>query len=637
LFPVLDVIAIITNPLHLLMFTDYTHPAPTRGPVFWIHMGMGFVVVAVSFGYLIRYILKNAREEPMVISAGVGMLIPYIINMLYSAGIRFIPYDITPLGFFVTFMLFAFSSYKSQLFNIKALTLNRIYELLNDVILVINKQGLLLDASSAAADTFPDFPFSSDNCTINDFFSYLKNHNAEYSPETLLVPEALEEKNGELKITLKDGKTSSFNITIRTMMINKKPIGSIFVMSDVSVYHSMISEINLQNEQLEELKKDAEAASMAKSTFLANMSHEIRTPLNVVIGMALIARKTAKDEKTLSAIDKIETASKHLFDLLNNVLDMSKIESGKFELIFETFFIRNTVREVSELIRQRCNDKNINLVTKFENFRNHAFLGDRLRLKQILINLLGNAVKFTPENGTIVFFANDIEENEETVKIIFRVTDNGIGMTEEQQSRLFESFSQADSGIFNRFGGTGLGLSISQNLAKMMGGEIIVESKIDEGSSFEFTLDFPKAQTRIINNEILEESIPCLSGKRILLVEDIEINRIILIELLAETNVLIEEAVNGEEAVKLFCQHPYNYYGLIFMDIQMPVMCGYEATSRIRGLDRPDAKNIPIIAMTANAYREDIEKAFDSGMNGHLSKPIDIKAVKQVLVENLCL
>ena len=655
-FPVLDALAMLTNPLHHLMFLDYAYPIPTRGIGFWIHTGGDFIALVICFIVLLRHIFKNARKEPLVIAAGFGTFFPYILNMLYTFGARFIPYDITPLGFFITFMLFSLSSYRSQLFNLKAMTLTSIYSLLKDVILVINERSFIMDASPAAAEAFPDFSFNAGQSSLGDFFSYIKNQDSKRIPENLFDPleNGMTERKGELRLHRQDGRLVTFMVTLRTITVRNRPTGSILVMSDVSIYRSMISEINEQNVKLAELRKAAEAASKAKSAFLANMSHEIRTPLNAVIGMALIARKSAKNEKTLNAIGEIETASRHLLGLLNNVLDMSKIESGKFELIQEAFPLKTAMTEVRDLIQQRCEEKNINLEADFECIKNYSVMGDQIRLKQIAINLLGNSVKFTPENGTIAFKLNVIEESDNSVKIHFIVSDNGIGMSEDQLARLFKTFSQADSSIFNRFGGTGLGLSISQNLTHMMGGEITVQSIPGEGSSFEYTLSFPKAGEVREPGDMQGEIVPDLTGKRILLVEDVEINRIILIELLADTHVEIEEAADGEVAVSIFAAKPQGYYDLIFMDIQMPVLDGYEATRRIRAIEaerssasiahgfNPETpqlsgqpQEVPIIAMTANAYKEDIEKSLASGMNSHLAKPIDINAVMQVLAEKL--
>jgi len=642
--PALDILFIITNPLHHLMFPDYAFPVPSRGPFFWIHTVIDFFVVFLCFVVLIRYVLKRVRDEPLVIITVFGMLLPYILNVLYTVEIqRFIPYDITPLGFFITFMLFAITSYRSQLLNIKALTMNNIYALIKDAILVFDEQNRIMDANPAALLAFPRFSFDTGQSTLEKFFNYLREQNVECTPNDLFKPLKNEntERSGEIKLRRKDGQIKTFMVTLKTIMVKKKPKGYILIMSDVSVYHSMISEINMKNTRLAELRKEAEAASMAKGAFLANMSHEIRTPLNAVIGMALIARKNAETQKTLSAINEIETASVHLLGLLNNVLDMSKIESGKFELINESFSLKTAMDEVVNLITLRCAEKNILLETNFENIKNYRVMGDKLRLNQILINLLGNAVKFTVKDSAVIFSLNVLEENEETVKVQFIISDNGIGMSEEQIGKLFQSFSQADSTIFNQFGGTGLGLSISQNLTEMMGGHINVKSKPGEGSTFEFTLCFPMAEEK--QKMVIGEITPDLSGKHILVVEDLLINRFIIRELLADTNAEIDEVQDGEAAVAIFSEKPQNYYDLIFMDIQMPVMDGYEATRRIRAIEAEIIKKevtqggnvrhkqVRIIAMTANAYKEDIEKALASGMDGHLSKPIDINAVMHTL------
>jgi len=648
IFPALDILFMITNPLHHLMFPNYAFPVPARGHLFWVHTTVDFFVVLLSFIVLVRYVLKHARDEPLVITTVFGMLLPYIINILYTTEIqRFIPYDITPLGFFVTFMLFAITSYKSQLLNIKAITMNNIYALIKDAILVFDEHNQIIDTNPAALLAFPYFSFVTGQSTLENLSTHLQEQNAEFTPSDFFeqLKKGDTERNGEIKLRQRDGQIKTFMVTLKTILVRKKPKGCILFMSDVSVYHSMIMEINIQNTRLAELRKEAEAASMAKGAFLANMSHEIRTPLNAVIGMALIAQKNAETQKTLSALKEIETASVHLLGLLNNVLDMSKIESGKFELIQESFLLKTAMDEVVNLITLRCTEKNIRVESNLENIKNYRVMGDKLRLNQILINLLGNAVKFTVKDSIVIFSLNVLEENEKTVKIQFIISDNGIGMSEEQMSRLFQSFSQADPGIFNQYGGTGLGLSISQNLAEMMGGHITAKSKPGEGSTFEFTLCFPLVEEKQEKN--IGEIMPDLTGKHILIVEDVQINRFILTELLSETNVKIDEALDGEAAVAIFINKPQNYYDLIFMDIQMPIMDGYEATRQIRAIEAEIIKNeklngnkepykqTRIVAMTANAYKEDIERALASGMDGHLSKPIDINAVMRTLASIL--
>jgi signal transduction histidine kinase len=415
----------------------------------------------------------------------------------------------------------------------------------------------------------------------------------------------------------------------------------IFLMKNKMHSWSLDNTVKERTHELELQTKAALVASKAKSVFLATMSHEIRTPLNAIIGMAGIAKKSIlNQQKTLNSIDEILSSSHHLLGILNDVLDMSKIDAGKLELINEPFNCKKASTDVAGIIRYRCLEKQIIFITNIDKLKEMTLIGDQLRINQVLINLLGNAVKFTPDRGEIKFFINILEENEESVSLDFSVSDNGIGMTEEQMQKLFVPFEQADSKVAVRFGGTGLGLSISQNLIGMMGGVIKVKSAPDKGSRFYFDLRFRKGK-EIVEIE-QEQKIVDLKGKRILLVEDIEINRIIINELLSPTGVDIEEAVNGQRAVEKIRNLPHDYYDLIFMDIQMPIMGGYEAARQIRSVEaerfgdnaaRP--KSVPIIAMTANAYKEDIEEAIAAGMDGHISKPVDEEIIMNTLVKFL--
>ncbi|MDR1506196.1 MAG: response regulator [Treponema sp.] len=387
--------------------------------------------------------------------------------------------------------------------------------------------------------------------------------------------------------------------------------------------------VKQRTHELEVQSAAAKIASQAKGEFLARMSHEIRTPLNAVIGMTTIARKAKTLEKKDRSLREIDTASNHLLGILNDVLDMSKIESGKFAIVLEALDLDGAMKEVRQIIALRCREKSIDFTVDVSLPGESWVMGDKLRLKQVLINLLGNAVKFTGVGGNITFSVQGREENGK-LRVDFLVSDTGIGMKEEQMENLFNAFEQADDTIAVRYGGTGLGLAISQTLVKLMGGLISVKSEYGRGSAFSFTLYMERAAAGA-DSEAPPENIPDLSGKRILLAEDIEINRIILKELLGETHVLIDEAEDGKEAFDKFSASRENWYDLVFMDVQMPNMNGHEATKKIRALDRSDAGKVPIIAMTANAYREDIDKALAAGMNGHLAKPVDMEEVRKVL------
>ena len=439
---------------------------------------------------------------------------------------------------------------------------------------------------------------------------------------------ALEDETFEIESELirKDG--SEIDVlhkffTVKNM--NGEVIGAGGILSD-------ISELKKAERELIAAKDAAEAANHAKSLFLSNMSHEIRTPLNAIIGMSHIIKDSAEDSKKVtSSIGEVLTASSHLLGLLNDILDMSKIESGKFLLAQEPFSPKIALDEVVNIFTGRCDDGKLTLITDIYAIPSVMLKGDKLRIKQVLINLLGNAVKFTKPGGTVKLSVIT-KKTTDSLILNFNISDTGIGMSQNQLSRLFSAFEQTDNSIAMRYGGTGLGLAISQNLVRLMGGVITAESTLGKGSSFSFEIELPLTEDI---PKIAEQDFPPLdlSSKRILIVDDVEINRIIISELLAKTNVKIDEAEDGQTALEMFSKSPEKHYDLIFMDIQMPVKDGYEATREIRALPRKDADTIPIIAMTANAYREDIEKALLSGMTNHLSKPIEVLTMLKLISE----
>lgn len=390
-----------------------------------------------------------------------------------------------------------------------------------------------------------------------------------------------------------------------------------------------------RTKELEEQTKTAQIASQAKGDFLARMSHEIRTPLNAIIGMTYVAKKAESKTDTENAINQIETASSHLLDLVNDILDMSKIEAGQLELVCESISLSDTMKEIISSISPRCKERGINFIADVSSIPKTAVLGDKMRLKQILFNLLDNSIKFTPEGGKITFSAKCTDDSEKRESILFSVNDEGIGISSDKIDDLFNAFEQTDKTIATNYGGTGLGLSISQNLVEQMGGKIEVDSRVGKGSNFYFELDFEKDFSPIRAVTVSTLDSLDFTGKTMLLAEDIEINRVIISELLKDTNLNIEEAVDGVEAVKMFEESPLSYYDLIFMDIQMPNMNGYDATNKIRAMQREDSGTIPIIAMTANAYKEDIDKSRAAGMNEHLAKPIMLDRLMEILSEYL--
>ena len=386
-----------------------------------------------------------------------------------------------------------------------------------------------------------------------------------------------------------------------------------------------------------EALQTAENANKAKTDFLSNMSHDIRTPMNAIIGMTSLIRHDAGNKaKVIEYADKIDISSQHLLGIINDVLDMSKIEAGKTVFKYTDFSILDFITELNTIFHSQIDEKNQTLTIIKENIRHEWVNGDQVHLMQIFSNLVSNAVKYTQEGGKIQFLVEECETKSSVyAKYRFLVSDNGMGMSADFKDTIFDAFTRAESSMTNKIQGTGLGMAITKNLVEAMGGTIDVESELGQGSCFEVLIDLRIAEDRFVSSaEQVEKDEPAgnvLKGMRFLCAEDNELNAEILMELLKIEDAECTICENGKRVLEAFEQSAPGDYDMILMDVQMPVMNGYEATKAIRRSSHELAMTIPIIAMTANAFSEDIQHSLAAGMNAHVSKPVEMKVLEKTI------
>lgn len=412
----------------------------------------------------------------------------------------------------------------------------------------------------------------------------------------------------------------------------------VYVWCDITVEEqrriALYKEIEQKNEELKAIAKRAEAAAQAKTEFLSRMSHDIRTPMNAIIGLTHLADDETHMPIIKEYLHKIDTSSKFLLGLINDILDMSKIENGELTLKADPLNLDEFKEYINTIIRPLVEAKHQTFDLHLPRHIGKSILVDRLRFNQIFFNLLSNAVKYTPEGGVVVFYSEKLPVKEGKQGLRFVVRDNGIGMSEEFQKHMYSPFTQERSSLSDTSQGTGLGLSIVKSLVDAMGGTISVKSETGKGT--EFTVDlYVDVIDGVSNEEAQSVSLERLKGKQILLVEDNEINIYVAQLILEKVGLVVTVAKNGKEAVDIFAQSAVHHFDAILMDVRMPIMDGLEATRQIRSLSRIDATSVPIIAMTADAFAEEQKKTIEAGMNYHLAKPIDPPLLYKILCEQV--
>ena len=570
----------------------------------------------------------------LFIVAIIGTFVPGLTSFNYSLGEALL---ICGVYFFVLVLTVIYEhvrSIKDRWLSRQDSYMNMVFENSPDIMLLLDKNGKLV----YCADVFLKMT------NIHNFNSIRKLHYSEVF-SIFCAASLLDEIVGFFRMSEieknpvvferaidigRDGNIRHYEIHFTPMYNEAYAFQGAFIMFNDT------TEVTRAKEQLEQ-------ASVAKTNFLANMSHEIRTPLNAIIGMTAIAESTAELERKDYCLSRINGASSQLLGIINDILDMSKIEDGKFELSNTEFDFSAMIQRVANLFEFRLGEKNQIFFFNIDPLIPPSIIADEQRLTQVITNLVSNSIKFTPNNGKIGLEAKRLNDDgdKKTCVLELRVTDTGIGISEEQHGKLFQSFVQVDSSISRKFGGTGLGLAISKTIVEMMQGNIRVESKLGQGSTFIFTIkaELPRQNAKepksgIETTDDLNAVMDDCAGKRILLAEDVEINREIVIALLEDFRMEITEAEDGNQAFEKFAADP-DKFDIIFMDIHMPGMDGYESTKLIRAFDHPRAKTIPIIAMTANVFKEDIARCFAAGMNAHIGKPLHFSEVTTALKKYL--
>jgi PAS domain S-box-containing protein len=613
IIPAITFLLVLTNDSHHLMISEsrfiktgqFLIWDQTFGWWGWIHATYSYLLLFSGIIHLVKKLTtlpRILRSQVVIILAAI--LVPVIINILYTFKISpSYPIDPTKFSFTFTGIVCFWGMFRFKLFEMIPAARNAVVEDMSGIMVILDNQNNIIDINTAAKNIFGGSDKDFVGKPIIDILGDRASIFIRYE-HVLKVDE-------KISIDIKDGK-KYYDLKITPLFDNKnRLIGRFIILYDISNLEEAINE-------LKESRRSAEDANKAKSQFLAAMSHEIRTPLYGIIGMTELLAPANHTQEEKVYLQSVQSCANSLLDIINDILDFSKIEAGKMELEKTIFNLRNLMDMTVQTFSHQKIEKDIELVSNIDDAIPECLIGDPGRIRQIFVNLIGNAFKFT-EKGKIEIRAERLDSENQQVLVRFSVLDTGIGIPEDKISSLFKSFQQIDNSTTRKYGGTGLGLAIVKNLTEMMGGNIQVESKLGIGSRFSFILPLLKSENNVA--KIKPDSEVDFQGKdiHILLAEDNKVNQVLMAKILEKKKIRVDIAENGQAAL---CKLEEKNYDLILMDVQMPVMDGYETTLAIRRNEAVSGKHMPIIALTANATEEDKKKCLETGMDDYLTKPV---------------